>query len=58
MLGVYFGPELARYTSEAQEGKVEPYYILGANISKSLQEEEARLGIELVHIYIGAYRHI
>ena len=58
MLGVHFEPELARYAGEAQEGKVEPYHVSGANVSESLREEEARLGIELVRIYMGAYRHI
>jgi len=56
MLGVHFGPELARYASEAQEGKVEPRHVLSANTSESLREEEARLGVELARIRMGAYR--
>ena len=58
MLGVYFGPELARYASEAQEGKVEPRYVSSASTSESFREEEARLSVELVRICIGAHRHV
>ena len=45
MLGVHFGPELARYAGEAQEGEVEPRHVSSASASESLQEEEARLGV-------------
>jgi len=58
MLGVYFGPELARYAGEAQEGKVEPHRVSGASMSESLREEEARLGVELARIRIGAHRRV
>ncbi len=58
MLGVHFGPELARYAGEAQEGEVEPRHVSSASASESYREEEARLGVQLARVRMGAHRRV